>query len=195
MFSMRTNPNLALSFSGLRLTERSRVRLTAMARVEHFCLQRGLDVVTFKGILLRHYFVEWTLLCRGLSGMGWHELMRDVRLHYRALQRRREIAVISNYDLGNRSFIFDRRRGWESALLLGGASSAKLNVGLERNLFEDFRWSRDFTNIHFIRTQRRYNKRRYARMRAVSRPSFWSGSLLSSMGVGMFWGATMQLTD
>lgn len=26
--------------------------------------------------------------------------------------------------------------------------------------------------IHFIRTQRRYNKRRYARMRAVSRPSF-----------------------
>lgn len=41
-----------------------------------------------------------------------------------------------------------------------------------RRLFEDFRWSRDFANIHFIRTQRRYNKRRYARMRAVSRPSF-----------------------
>lgn len=27
-------------------------------------------------------------------------------------------------------------------------------------------------DIHFIRTQRRYNKRRYARVRAVSRPSF-----------------------
>lgn len=27
-------------------------------------------------------------------------------------------------------------------------------------------------DIHFIRTQRRYNKRRYARVRAISRPSF-----------------------
>lgn len=27
-------------------------------------------------------------------------------------------------------------------------------------------------DVHFIRTQRRYNKRRYARVRAVSRPSF-----------------------
>jgi hypothetical protein len=39
-------------------------------------------------------------------------------------------------------------------------------------VLRDFRWSRDLVNIHFIRTQRRYNKRRYARMRAVSRPSF-----------------------
>lgn len=27
-------------------------------------------------------------------------------------------------------------------------------------------------DIHFIRTQRRYNKRRYARVRAISRPPF-----------------------
>lgn len=112
--------------------------------------------------------------------------MRDVLAHYKSLRRSREIAALSNYDYGNRSFVFDRRRGWESALLVGGHRSAQLTAEVGKNLFEDFRWSRDFANIHFIRTQRRYNKRRYARMRAVSRPSFWSGSLLSSMGVGMF---------
>lgn len=41
-------------------------------------------------------------------------------------------------------------------------------------------------DIHFIRTQRRYNKRRYARVRAVSRPSFWSGMMLSTLATGAF---------
>lgn len=49
--------------------------------------------------------------------------------------------------------------------------------------------------IQFIRVQRRYNKRRYGKARVVSRPSFWCGSLLSSVGLGMFWGSTLQMTD
>ena len=53
----------------------------------------------------------------------------------------------------------------------------------------------DLNVIHFIRTQRRYNKRRYARVRAVSRPSFWAGMLTSTICVGVFWGATLQGTD
>lgn len=111
MFSMRTNPNLALSFSWLRLTERSRVRLLAMSRIEHFCAQRGLDVGIFKGILMRHYFVEWTLFCRGHASIGWHGLVRSVFVHYRSLRRVRAISALSNYDFWGRSFVFDRRRG------------------------------------------------------------------------------------
>jgi hypothetical protein len=61
---MRTNPNLALSFSGLRLTGLSGARLVATARVEHYCSRRGLDVGIFKGLLMRHYYVEWTILSR-----------------------------------------------------------------------------------------------------------------------------------
>jgi hypothetical protein len=139
-----------------------------MSRIEHFCAQRGLDLGIFKGIMMRHYFVEWTLFCRGHAGTSWHGLLRSVLLHYRSLHQSREVAVLSNYDFGGRSFVFDRRRGWEAPLLSGG----RLSAGTGRRLLEDFRWSRDFSSIHFIRTQRRYNKRRYARMRAVSRPSF-----------------------
>lgn len=98
MFSTRTNPNLALSFSGLRLTERSRVRLLAMSRVEHFCQRRGLDTGIFRGILMRHYFVEWTLFCRGHASVGWHGLLHSTLAHYKSLQRSRAIAVLSNYD-------------------------------------------------------------------------------------------------
>jgi len=50
-------------------------------------------------------------------------------------------------------------------------------------------------DIHFIRVQKRFNKRRYARARVVSRPSFWGGSLLSSLALGMFWGSTTQFCD
>ena len=49
-------------------------------------------------------------------------------------------------------------------------------------------------DIHFIRTQRRYNKRRYARVRAISRPSFWAGMMLSTVATGAFWGSTIQST-
>jgi hypothetical protein len=157
-----------------------------MSRVEHFCAQRGLDLGVFRGILLRHYFVEWTLFCRAQTAAGWHGLVQKVAAHYKSLRRVRPLAPVSNYDVWNRSFVFDRRRGWESALVGRTSAQSQLAVAMGKNLFEDVRWSRDLVNIHFIRTQRRYNKRRYARMRAVSRPSFWSGSLLSSMGVGMF---------
>lgn len=49
--------------------------------------------------------------------------------------------------------------------------------------------------IHFIRLQKRYNKRRYLRVRVVSRPSFWAGSLLSCICIGMFWGASLHSID
>lgn len=50
-------------------------------------------------------------------------------------------------------------------------------------------------DVHFIRTQRRYNKRRYARVRATSRPSFWAGMMLSTVSTGAFWGSTIQQID
>jgi hypothetical protein len=44
--------------------------------------------------------------------------------------------------------------------------------------------------VAFLRTQRSYNKRRYAKARVVSRPSFVFGILLSCFLVGAFWGGT-----
>lgn len=53
----------------------------------------------------------------------------------------------------------------------------------------------NFFSIHFIRTQRRYNKRRYSRVRAFSRPSFFAGISLSSMFIGSFWNGSIKSVD
>lgn len=68
---------------------------------------------------------------------------------------------------------------------------------MNTNMSSDFNTSKPLLppSIHFIRTQRRYNKRRYARVRAVSRPSFWAGAMTSTLATGMFWGSTSQSID
>lgn len=57
----------------------------------------------------------------------------------------------------------------------------------------DFKKS-DFT-INFLRVQRRYNKRRYSRVRAYSRAPFFSGISLSSIILANFWGGTIKSVD
>ena len=49
---------------------------------------------------------------------------------------------------------------------------------------KNFEYSK-FT-INFLRIQKRYNKRRYSKVRVVSRPSFFSGISLCSILTGMF---------
>lgn len=60
---------------------------------------------------------------------------------------------------------------------------------------DSYNWLNKGFIIHFIRLQKRYNKRRYLRVRVVSRPSFWAGSLLSCICISMFWGASFHLVD
>lgn len=47
----------------------------------------------------------------------------------------------------------------------------------------------------FLRTQRRYNKRRLAKARVYSRTSFYSSCSLGSILIGLFWNASHKLTD
>lgn len=49
--------------------------------------------------------------------------------------------------------------------------------------------------VHFLRVQRRYNKRRYSKVRAISRPSFFAGISLSSILVANFWNASIKMVD
>lgn len=53
----------------------------------------------------------------------------------------------------------------------------------------------NYFTVHFIRTQRRYNKRRYSRVRAFSRPPFFAGISLSSMFIGSFWNGSIKNVD
>ena len=50
-------------------------------------------------------------------------------------------------------------------------------------------------SLYFLRVQRRYNKRRYSKVRASSRPPFIAGITFSSMMAGGFWGASIKNVD
>jgi len=50
-------------------------------------------------------------------------------------------------------------------------------------------------SIFFLRHQRRYNKRRYSRVRATSRAPFFAGMSFSAILAGMFWGGAHKSVD
>lgn len=58
-----------------------------------------------------------------------------------------------------------------------------------------FDYSLSMYTIHFIRVQRRYNKRRYSKVRLQSRPSFFGGISLGSLFISCFWGGTIKSVD
>lgn len=49
--------------------------------------------------------------------------------------------------------------------------------------------------LNFLRVQRRYNKRRYSKVRSVSRTSFFAGISLSSILLGLLWGGSIKNVD
>lgn len=64
-------------------------------------------------------------------------------------------------------------------------------IFLENNL----NFSNSGFNLKFLRIQRRYNKRRYSKVRVSSRNSFFAGISLSSVFLAILWGGTIKKTD
>jgi hypothetical protein len=191
MFLVRTNQNLTLDLYNRGLDNVYSSRVEGQAWIEKYCLRRNINIDVFKNILLNIYIVEWNLLCRSYNRKNAFNLIRKITYYYNDLKKNYQVNLtnINYYEV--KPYIFDRNFRWESSIF---------NITNDNNKTSKFwlnlySWNNLVSNIHFVRVQRRYNKRRYGRARVVSRPSFWCGSLLSSMGLGMFWGATSQMTD
>lgn len=80
------------------------------------------------------------------------------------------------------------------------SSYGKLNIsflGSMKELFnpDTLNYSNNLFKLHFIRVQRRYNKRRYSKVRAYSRPSFFAGITLCNLLLACLWGGTMMGCD
>ena len=59
----------------------------------------------------------------------------------------------------------------------------------------DVNYSTSGFRLNFLRVQRRYNKRRYSKVRVVSRNSFFAGISLSSIMIAILWGGTIKNVD
>ena len=103
------------------------------------------------------------------------------------------------------SYIFKYIKKWESKTVKTGhlISPNEVQSLFNYYLYSQFKVSKhsntsyikDVYDIHFIRMSKRYNKRRYSKVRAISRPPFWFGNLVSCICIGMFWGACANGID
>lgn len=65
----------------------------------------------------------------------------------------------------------------------------------ELSNFDNLNYSNNLMLLNFLRVQRRYNKRRYSKVRAYSRPSFFAGISLCNLFLAGFWGGTYKGVD
>lgn len=174
MFLLRLNQNINTHSDITKLKLYNNARIIFLKYIEYYCLKRNVDNLIVLNIILRLFNAEWVSLCTSKNIEELRPLLKKSLVYYNNLTSPRLINYINfDYEVSY-NFLF--------------------SYGV--NILKSPTWHFNMpVTLHLVRTQRRYNKRRYARVRAVSRPSFWFGALLGSIGLGLFWGATMQLTD
>lgn len=159
-------------------------------------------------ILLRVFYSRfyniWLLFVfSGKRSLYYFILKNTIKLYKKLFLSRNKIKTIT-YLVQPNHFLIDlplhaTGRNLINPLLLKQAGDiTKLNSYRHKKIINNLTindFGNNFFSIHFIRTQRRYNKRRYSRVRAFSRPSFFAGISLSSMFIGSFWNGTIKNVD
>lgn len=150
------------------------------------------------GNFIQQQISVWTQILGGWEDSNF-SLQGGLRRFRSTILRRGEITsflIIKKEDL-NLSFqlaeggnLCERWNNYLAGSLLGRMSYI---MGVQ--LLQWLRWYGAGGTIHFIRVTRHYNKRRYARVRAVSRPPFWAGGTMCSIFIGMYWGGSMEKMD
>jgi hypothetical protein len=145
----KTWPNL----SSTQLQDRSCARIQSLATFSESCLQHGVHPAQGLRLVKRHFAKEFHQLKLTPSDAAADLLAQKVH------------ALVSKSP-SLRAKCLPCAKPEHFALntcLPNNLNSVKGYVLPTQDIHPD---------IHFIRTQRRYNKRRYTRVRAVSRPSF-----------------------
>lgn len=185
MFLLRLNQNINIIKTVEQLVLQNNKPLQLLKFVELYCIKRNLNTSIFFKILFTIFRNEWQ---RAQSTRAANDLFYVLKITLNYYKQLKKSSLINYLN-------FDYEVSYNS--LFSYMPITFKSFKTPTSGFKDiFNWAFNLPiSLHLIRTQRRYNKRRYARVRAVSRPSFWFGSLLGSIGLGLFWGATMQLTD
>lgn len=78
-------------------------------------------------------------------------------------------------------------------LVAGGI--VKNQYFLSQLLYKRNNYSNTKFTLNFLRVQKRYNKRRYSKVRVTSRSSFFGGISLSSIFLALLWGGSIKNID
>lgn len=171
------------------------LRLSLFIKICKFFKNSRLNYQTLLKIFYSRFYNIWLLFVfSGKRNLYYFILKNTIKLYKSLFLNKRNLKTITSLVQPNH-FLIDLPLSATGRNVIKMSSIKQLNNPLKtasyrhkkiiNNLtINDF--GGNFFSIHFIRTQRRYNKRRYSRVRAFSRPSFFAGISLSSMFVGSF---------
>ena len=189
-------------------------------RLFSFFTRIGLSGFLLYRIFYYNYYNKWVLLNYRFNSQQYKKFVQQILCTYYSLfydtevtNKNKLILFPSNFLLNYSNITTSELRLSHSHpnicktwfkkienLDLSNVSSSQLNNSFYGNIkellsFSNLNYSDNMLKLNFLRVQRRYNKRRYSKVRAYSRPSFFGGTALSSLFLACFWGGTMKGTD
>lgn len=183
-----------------------------------FKLNEYLKVNNFKkknflNILFLNYSLLWNFFLQTKNPQLYYYLIKLVSIRYKNLFFSTNLDIFFKNNAGSFSnFLNFFNLNFNNKKKITFNNLKIINFFLEKNLnLNNFKinqiyieneltfFKKNFGNskfvINFLRVQRRYNKRRYSKVRAISRPSFFGGISLSSIFLGLLWGGSIKGVD
>lgn len=192
MFELRVSPSTYL------------YRLELFIRLCKFFKSFYLSYQMLLRIFYSRFYNIWLLFVfSGKRNLYYFIIKNTIKLYKKLFLNKNKIKTIT-YLVQPNHFLIDLPLHATGRNLINSLSLKQLNSTLKSKSYRHKKiidnltindFGNNFFSIHFIRTQRRYNKRRYSRVRAFSRPSFFAGISLSSMFIGSFWNGTIKNVD
>nr|QIB71985.1 hypothetical protein [Gruberia lanceolata] len=162
-------------------------------RLIDFLKTSNVNIPTALRIFYNNYYYLWLTFIETYEFEYYYLLLKKILAYERYLRLNNSKIKLryNNYYTLDSFLLYNNIKSTISLVDYTNLTSFMAYLDLSDCLFN---FDNSFS-IHFIRTQRRYNKRRYSKIRAISRPSFFSGIALSSIIILSFWNGTIKGVD
>lgn len=166
----------------------------------NFFKKNGYNKNLILKIFLNNNYYLWLLFLENFNLNYYYKLLKKILLKYRSIITNNYNNLITynniitpshflNYN--NLNYTENIKINYNKFKIFIKNNSNIKNLNINKFLITN----KNKTTIHFIRVQRRYNKRRYSKVRVVSRPSFFAGISLSSIMLALLWNGSIKSID
>lgn len=187
-------------------------RIFAFFKLNEYLKINNFKKKNFLNILFLNYSLLWNFFLQTKNPQLYYYLIKLVSIKYKNLFFSTNLDIFFKNNSGSFSnFLNFFNINFNSKKKITLNNLKTINFFIEKNLknlnyvnqiFLENNvtfFQKNFGNskfvVNFLRVQRRYNKRRYSKVRATSRPSFFAGISLSSIFLGLLWGGSIKGVD
>jgi hypothetical protein len=167
-------------------------RIFYFFRLLNFFKRNGYNKNLILKIFINNYYYIWLLFLQNYNSKHYYLLIKKIILKYNLITSKSHNFIITNINLKVPTHFLVQNNinttKYEEIDFKEINFKQKIinnNLNNKININQKESYGLNLFTIHFIRVQRRYNKRRYSKVRAYSKPSFFAGITLSSIFSGL----------